>query len=107
MFGVAPHMHALISILCQFARVVKGVDLRSTAGNCAWARTPQLTNAKQRSTCCGQAAAEYVARSVRGKGEALYISSERKDAAALRRAKAHIKQATARELCTVQGVDAH
>ena len=28
---------------CQFARVVKGVDLRSTAGNCAWARTPQLT----------------------------------------------------------------
>ena len=27
----------------QFARVVKGVDLRSTAGNCAWARTPQLT----------------------------------------------------------------
>ena len=29
---------------CQFARVVKGVDLRSTAGNCAWARTPQLTH---------------------------------------------------------------
>ena len=28
---------------CQFARVVKGVDLRSTAGNCAWVRTPQLT----------------------------------------------------------------
>ena len=27
---------------CKFARVVKGVDLRSTAGNCAWARTPQL-----------------------------------------------------------------
>ena len=27
----------------QFARVAKGVDLRSTAGNCAWARTPQLT----------------------------------------------------------------
>ena len=27
----------------QFARVVKGVDLRSIAGNCAWARTPQLT----------------------------------------------------------------
>ena len=27
----------------QFARVVKGVDLRSTAGNCAWARAPQLT----------------------------------------------------------------
>ena len=27
----------------QFARVVKGVDLRSAAGNCAWARTPQLT----------------------------------------------------------------
>ena len=27
----------------QFARVVKGVDLRSTAGNCAWVRTPQLT----------------------------------------------------------------
>ena len=28
----------------QFARVVKGVDLRSTAGNCAWVRTPQLTD---------------------------------------------------------------
>ena len=28
---------------CQFARVAKGVDLRSTAGNCAWVRTPQLT----------------------------------------------------------------
>ena len=27
----------------KFARVVKGVDLRSTAGNCAWVRTPQLT----------------------------------------------------------------
>ena len=27
----------------QFARVVKGVDLRSTAGNCARVRTPQLT----------------------------------------------------------------
>ena len=27
----------------QFARVVKGVDLRSTAGNCAWVRAPQLT----------------------------------------------------------------
>ena len=32
-----------IFISSQFARVVKGVDLRSTAGNCAWARTPQLT----------------------------------------------------------------
>ena len=28
----------------QFARVVKGVDLRSTAGNCAWVRTPQLAS---------------------------------------------------------------
>ena len=27
----------------QFARAVKGVDLRSTAGYCAWVRTPQLT----------------------------------------------------------------
>ena len=32
------------SIRSQFARVVKGVDLRSTAGNCAWVRTPQLTH---------------------------------------------------------------
>ena len=32
-----------IFISSQFARVVKGVDLRSTAGNCAWVRTPQLT----------------------------------------------------------------
>ena len=35
---------------CEFARVVKGVDLRSTAGNCAWARTPQLTGIRVR-TC--------------------------------------------------------
>ena len=27
----------------QFAREVKGLDLRSNAGNCAWVRTPQLT----------------------------------------------------------------
>ena len=38
-------------ISSQFARVVKGVDLRSTAGNCAWVRTPQLTFA------CGNRAA--------------------------------------------------
>ena len=36
------HITDLASI-SQFARVVKGVDLRSTAGNCAWVRTPQLT----------------------------------------------------------------
>jgi hypothetical protein len=29
---------------CQFARVVKGLDLRSNAGNCAWVRTPQLAH---------------------------------------------------------------
>ena len=28
----------------KFARVVKGVDLRSTAGHCARVRTPQLTS---------------------------------------------------------------
>jgi hypothetical protein len=33
----------ICSMHCQFARVAKGVDLRSTAGNCAWVRTPQLT----------------------------------------------------------------
>ena len=32
------------NIVCQFARVVKGVDLRSTAGDCARVRTPQLTS---------------------------------------------------------------
>ena len=32
-----------LTIERQFARVAKGVDLRSTAGNCAWVRTPQLT----------------------------------------------------------------
>ena len=36
--GVMPPL-----VRSQFARVVKGVDLRSTAGNCAWVRTPQLT----------------------------------------------------------------
>ena len=35
--------HVCSFVISQFARVVKGVDLRSTAGNCAWARTPQLT----------------------------------------------------------------
>ena len=34
---------------CQFARVVKGVDLRSTAGNCAWVRTPRGAVAYARS----------------------------------------------------------
>ena len=33
-----------VSASGQFARVVRGVDLRSTTGNCAWARSPQLTN---------------------------------------------------------------
>ena len=28
---------------CQFARVAKGVDLRSTGGNSAWVRAPQMT----------------------------------------------------------------
>ena len=37
---VAPCLGLVIS---QFARVVRGVDLRSTAGNCAWGRAPQLT----------------------------------------------------------------
>ena len=36
----------------QFARVVKGVDLRSTAGNRAWARTPQLTCNKRSKFRC-------------------------------------------------------
>ena len=27
----------------QFARVAKGVDLRSTARKCGWVRTPELT----------------------------------------------------------------
>ena len=30
-------------VASQFARVVKGVDLRSTGGNSAWVRAPQLT----------------------------------------------------------------
>ena len=36
----------------KFARVVKGVDLRSTAGGCAWVQTPQL--ARQRPMLLGQ-----------------------------------------------------
>ena len=41
----APHGAVMAAdfVISQFARVVKGVDLRSTAGNCAWAQTPQLT----------------------------------------------------------------
>ena len=35
----------------KFARVAKGVDLRSTAGNCAWVRTPQLATCAT-SRCC-------------------------------------------------------
>ena len=43
-------------VISQFARVVKGVDLRSTAGNCARARTPKLTDSMQHSmpTCLPQ-----------------------------------------------------
>ena len=33
------------SSISQFARVVKGVDLRSTGGNSVWVQTPQLTSA--------------------------------------------------------------
>ena len=39
----AGHVAGCEESLSQFARVAKGVDLRSTAGNCAWVRTPQLT----------------------------------------------------------------
>ena len=42
-----------ILLTCQFARVVKGVDLRCTAGNCAWARTPQLTEIATSGSGCG------------------------------------------------------
>jgi hypothetical protein len=36
---------------CQFARVAEGVDLRSTASNCVWVRTPQLTFAHSVHAC--------------------------------------------------------
>ena len=36
-------MQSRAIVSSQFARVVKGVDLRSTARKCAWVRTPQLT----------------------------------------------------------------
>ena len=36
------------TLTCQFARVVKGVDLRSTTRKCAWVRTPQLTSGSPR-----------------------------------------------------------
>ena len=36
-------MISITFLSCLDAWVVKGVDLRSTAGNCAWVRTPQLT----------------------------------------------------------------
>ena len=35
----------------QSARVVKGVDLRSTAGNCAWVQTPWLTLSHVQTSC--------------------------------------------------------
>ena len=38
------HLRGRLCSRSQFARVVKGVDLRSTAGNCAQVRTPQLTH---------------------------------------------------------------
>ena len=34
------HQQWLLAGSSQFARVVKGVDLRSTARKCAWVRTP-------------------------------------------------------------------
>ena len=42
-FGVGSWLTLCGAGACQFAREVKGVDLRSTAGNCAWVPTPQLT----------------------------------------------------------------
>ena len=39
----ASYRFELSGVYGQFARVAKGVDLRSTAGNCAWAQAPQLT----------------------------------------------------------------
>ena len=38
----------------KVARVVTGVDLRSTAGNCAWVRTPQLASFVESSTGGGR-----------------------------------------------------
>ena len=35
----------------QSARVIKGVDLRSTAGNCAWVQTPWLTLSRVQASC--------------------------------------------------------
>ena len=35
----------------QSARVVKGVDLRTTAGNCAWVQTPWLTLSRVQASC--------------------------------------------------------
>ena len=35
----------------QSARVVKGVDLRSTASNCAWVQTPWLTLSRVQASC--------------------------------------------------------
>ena len=35
----------------QSAQVIKGVDLRSTAGNCAWFQTPWLTLSRVQASC--------------------------------------------------------
>ena len=43
---------ASLFLRSQFARVVKGVDLRSTARKCAWVRTPQLTERSGLSILC-------------------------------------------------------
>ena len=47
----------------QFARVVKGVDLRSTEGNFAWAQTPQLTTPPLKS--CAERPCRLVVRTSR------------------------------------------
>ena len=44
-FRVVRYKYMCPAAPSQFARVAKGVDLRSTAGNCARVRTPQLTRA--------------------------------------------------------------
>ena len=43
--------HPCSAMQSQFARVVKGVDLRSTARKCAWARTPWLTWSRKPGKC--------------------------------------------------------
>ena len=56
LLGLGFRLHFVLAHLksahhSQSARVIKGVDLRFTQGNCAWVQTPWLTLSRVQASC--------------------------------------------------------